>query len=406
MSVLIDKEYEEAIRFYLDKVLTSPDDLNEAGEDRLDLNVVKPFTKYITEKSPDKFLFSTPMFAWWNLTSACNLRCVHCLYNETEYTASNDLTAEEAMRVADELINDMGIVEVLLSGGEIFLRKDLLNIVKKFKDNNVAVKLMTNALLIQDKDIETLSELFNPYTDVVQISLDGATEKTFKSIRGTDNFEKLTANIKKLTSKGIRVTAVCTVNKLNINEVIETYKLAEKLGVTDFSAGKTVCYNESHKKLIVPARELMILASKLLKEKSSTYLKLALFQPVELLNIPEVEEIMQEEKYQKIIQKYTIDPPRSCNLHDRLCVFSDGNVSMCLHTDCKNTLLGNVRENSLTEIWQRREKNLFFQPRLTENMPCKACKYNKICNSGCMTKAYSKFGTINMPELECRHFPQ
>ena len=78
------------------------------------------------------FLFSKPVYAWWDLTSACNFRCIHCLYNDTEYASKNDLTTERASLLVDELI-EAGVVYVVLSGGEIFMRPDLLDIVKKLK---------------------------------------------------------------------------------------------------------------------------------------------------------------------------------------------------------------------------------------------------------------------------------
>ena len=86
----------------------------ESSEEFIDLNVVKPLTGYIAKNAPEGFQFSTPMFAWWDLTSACNFRCIHCLYNDTPYDASRDLTDDEALRLADSLIDDFGIVQVVL----------------------------------------------------------------------------------------------------------------------------------------------------------------------------------------------------------------------------------------------------------------------------------------------------
>ena len=86
-----------------------------------------------------------------------------------------------------------------------------MEIIQKFKANNVAVKLLTNAALITDEQIEELSRLLNPYTDVMQISLDAATKETYKKIRRTELFDKVVSNIDKLVKKGIRVTLGCTV---------------------------------------------------------------------------------------------------------------------------------------------------------------------------------------------------
>ena len=396
---MINFNYEKAIRFYLDNMLDQS--LQETFPDEYEMNAVKPFKNYIKKRAPKDFKFSRPMFAWWNLTSACNLRCIHCLYNKSEYSNQNDLNENEAYRLAEELIEDFGIVEIALTGGEIFLRKDLLKLIEIFKRNNVAVKLMTNGTLIKDNDIEILSKLLNPYTDSVQISLDGANEKTYEKIRLTKDFSKVISNIKKLTDANIRVIVAQTVNKINLNETIDLYKLCNSLNVKDFISGRMLYYNETHTPLMVEDKEYFRLAYELLTNKlANTSIKIGFFKPIDLLNNPDVEKILKEKKYQQLLEHYKTPLPRSCNINDKIFIQSDGKIYMCLEAICKEALMGEYRKNSLLEIWQQRNSNIFFQPRTI----CKNCKYNVICNSGCMAKAFKKYGDINKPEKKCKYF--
>lgn len=399
-----DIEYENAIRCYLDNLFSGKDN-SELNDDYIELNVVKPLTGYIAKNAPEGFQFSTPMFAWWDLTSACNFRCIHCLYNDTPYDSSHDLTDDEALNLADSLINDFGIVQIVLSGGEIFLRAELLmKLIKKFKENNVGVAFATNAALINGEQIDFIADNMNRYTDRIQISLDGGTFETFQKIRQTDKFDKIVNNIDKLSKKGIRVTVVYTVNKINYKEVVTAYELADKIGAYDFVAGKMLAFNESHEKLMISEREKMLLAQKLIEAQKDkkTILKLGLFSNISLLNIPEVTEILKEDKFVESLKTFTSLPRRSCNRNDRISIRSDGRVYMCMDAECPNGLMGNIREKSLLEIWAERDKNVFFQPRLLENMGCKNCKFKTICNSGCMAKAYKRTGNLNSPEIDCR----
>lgn len=401
----LDKDYENAIRYYLDTIFTEKAEVFENSNDIIELNVVKPMTRYITANASVNFKFSTPMFAWWDLTSACNFRCVHCLYNDTEYDSSNDLTDEEALNLAETLTDDFGIVQIVLSGGEVFLRAELLKkLILKFKENNVGVTLASNASLISPEYIDFLAKNLNMYTGRIQISLDGATSDTFKKIRGTDGFYKIVETIKSLAEKGVRVTVVCIVNNINYDEVVDVYDLCESLGVYDFVAGKMLCYNDTHKRLCVSDREKMLLAHKLLNKRANkkTLLKLGLFSNIELLNVVEIENIIKEEKYRNFYQNFGTLYQRSCNLNDRISIRSDGNVYMCMEAACPSALMGNIREKPLGEIWAERGSNVFFQPRVLEKMGCKDCRYSCICNGGCMAKAYKRFGTINSPELACR----
>ncbi len=403
MSKLIDEEYANAIRFYLDSTLGSSKKIQSV--ESVDLNLIKPFSKYIKSLAPKDFVFTTPLFAWWDLTSACNLRCIHCLYNDSEYSAQNDLSTIEAMNLADSLINDFRISGIILTGGEIFLRKDTLDIIRKFKENNVSVKIATNATLLNDYQIDCLAEMFNPYVDGMQISLDGATAETYQKIRKTPLFEKVITNIKKLADNGITITIACTVNTVNYNEIEDVYKLSNGLGVNCFVAGRMYAFNESHENLVLSDRNLMLLASRLLKldtSKCNTQLLTGLFSIMELFRIPEVCEILKEDRYKPVFEKYTTPISRNCNCHDRLSIRSEGSVYMCMQAlGCKGALMGNIRNTPITEIWEKRNENVFFQERTLENMKCRNCKYNVICNGGCMAHAYQKYGNINAPEMPC-----
>lgn len=64
LTKLIDEEYANAIRFYLDNTFYSSKKPESA--ESVDLNLIRPFSNYIKSLAPDDFLFSTPLFAWWD----------------------------------------------------------------------------------------------------------------------------------------------------------------------------------------------------------------------------------------------------------------------------------------------------------------------------------------------------
>lgn len=390
---VIDKEYEQYIRFYLDSVII-PKKFNK-DKTYYYSNPNRKFVSYIQDFAGNKnYLFSYPLSVTWNLTSACNLRCVHCLYKEIGYNNENDLTNEQALALADELINDFGITYIIFTGGEIFLRKDIIDIIRRFKENNIGIRLLTNGALLNDEQINEISELFNPYTDSMNISLDAFTDETFIKIRGKDLLKKITGNIKKLTDKKVRVNAVCTVNKINYSEVLDIYNLSKDLGVYGFIAGKAVPYDKSHYSLIADNKDLFKLYYNIMKNEISDgpVLTANFWTPSELLNFPEVKNIIEEKHYQNLIKKYHKQVKSfSCQYHDKITIQSDGTIYLCLEALANNIApLGNYKKNSLKEIWENRWDNMLFKPANTENSPCKHCKYNTYCNSGCMVKNYLK----------------
>ena len=93
LCMLIDKELEKAIKEYLEETSKWVSLSDNSGE--FDLSVLKQFKGYILKTQPAGYKFETPLYAWWDVTSACNFRCVHCLYSDTTYNGDNDLTYEE-----------------------------------------------------------------------------------------------------------------------------------------------------------------------------------------------------------------------------------------------------------------------------------------------------------------------
>lgn len=402
MPTPIDKDYEYAIRAHLDCLLNTI--LNPHPQDFLELNLVKKFYKHLLEGKPDDYKFQTPTYGWWDLTSACNFRCVHCLYNDTEYSNKDDLTTEQVFRLCDELINDFKIFKIILTGGEIFMHPNLIDVVKQFKENNVAVQLMTNAGLMNDEHIEILSGIFNPYTDLIQISLDGATSETFKKIRRTELFDKIVSNIKKLVNNGLKVRVACTINSINYHEIEAVYELCDSIGVEAVLFGRTIYYNESHKDLMVSNRDLFILNERLIKlrnQERKTVLVNSIFSILDLVGIPEVLEILNEDKYLPILKLDNEPIRRDCHFHDRFSIRSNGKIYLCLDSNCEDCCVGDYKKNSMLEIWQNLDKNPMFQPRTLDKMVCKDCKFNRVCRGGCKAQAYEKFRDINCPSSKC-----
>ena len=401
--MLDDKEYERAIRFYLDDIFKI-NKISESTKIKYDTNVAKSLGGYIKSYSNDSnYKFDTPLSCLWNVTSACNFRCIHCLYNDTEYSAKNDLSHEQVMRLAESLINDFGITFVVLTGGEIFMRSDIMDIIRMFKSNNVAVRLQTNAALLNKPIIDEIAELFNPYTDSVHISLDGATEQTYRAIRQTDSFNKIVQNTRELTSKNVRVLSVCTLNCINYKEVVDMYKLCNEMGVYEFIIGKTVHYNDSHDKLLLSDKDLFIIYQKLFSQRNDDVrLSSALYTPFELLSIPEVQKNIENDYIDIINGIYTEVQPRNCHYHDKIAIHSDGSVYLCLEALTHNVApMGNLKNNSLIEIWNSRFNNILFQERDINQMKCNICKYNKYCNSGCVAKSLMWSKELNQVQKPC-----
>ncbi|MBU1199174.1 MAG: radical SAM protein [Nanoarchaeota archaeon] len=164
--------------------------------------------------------------AGWSFTSACNLRCIHC-YNASGKPKENELTLEEAYKVADKL-KKAGVIAVNFGGGECALRKDFIQLCKYLFESGIEISYTTNGTCFEI--IKNHLPLFHD----IGVSLDFADEKKHDEFRGVKgNYKKAIHTIKQLVCKGVNTEIVTCITKLNCseNELKKLHELAKKLKV-------------------------------------------------------------------------------------------------------------------------------------------------------------------------------
>lgn len=400
MSLLTEKDLEKSICAVLDKLMNTKRE--------------QTFSKTFFDKvyqcidNSEGFL-ATPWNVSWQVCAECNLRCKHCFFEGKEelYNKNLDLPTEKMFSIVDELANDFSIVNLTITGGEPFLRKDIFEIIEKIKSKNIILWIQTNATLITEEKAKKLSEILNPKLDCIQISLDGACEDYHNKIRGNNAFNRTFEGIKNLTKYSIPIAVNTTVLDTNLNELIPIYKTCIDLKVKKFSITKFIPTNDSQKDLVPNIEKVLEVLSKLIKIEAENKEDFR-FE----INALKFFDLVSKPQYRKIVDKYLrekkIKPPIlceniSCHLHNILYINCDGAVSFCFMANDKDGILGNVKDNSLAEIWAEREDNLFFKPRLISNMLCKKCKYFAFCKGGCMASANSYYNNPNYPDGFCKY---
>ena len=150
-----------------------------------------------------------PHFLLVDPTEACNLRCKGCWAGEYEV---HSLSFERLDRLFTEA-EELGIRWIVLSGGEPFAYKRLLELVERHPD--MVFMAYTNGTLIDDEVADRLAELanFSP-----AISLEGFREAT-DARRGEGVFDKVMAAMDRLTERGVIHGASVTVTRHNVEEL-------------------------------------------------------------------------------------------------------------------------------------------------------------------------------------------
>ena len=121
-----------------------------------------------------------PRLIFWELTTGCNLRCIHCRANATELMSPSDLDYEQCARIVDEIAEYAPLI-LVLSGGEPLWRRDVFDIAQRAASKNIRVALATNGTLVDEAMAHRIQDAG---IQRVAVSLDGADRQTHDSFRG------------------------------------------------------------------------------------------------------------------------------------------------------------------------------------------------------------------------------
>jgi radical SAM protein with 4Fe4S-binding SPASM domain len=174
----------------------------------------------------------TPVDVSIEMTRRCPLDCQHCYNNLPmgDLAARNrELSKQEYEAILDELA-DMGVIWLLFTGGEIFARKDFLEIYTYAKQKGFLITLFTNGILINEKIADYLRE-FPPFA--IEITLYGRTRETYETLTQLPgSYDRCMRGIRILMERGLPLKLKTVGTKVNCHEVIGMRKFAEQeLGV-------------------------------------------------------------------------------------------------------------------------------------------------------------------------------
>ncbi len=104
---------------------------------------------------PASLVFRSPYTCNIKVTQRCNLKCSFC--GLWKHTGIPELSVSDYELVADKL-KKMGLARVVITGGEPFLRPDLVDIIATFAQRNFSVTLLTNGTLVTREKLVRLRE--------------------------------------------------------------------------------------------------------------------------------------------------------------------------------------------------------------------------------------------------------
>lgn len=163
----------------------------------------------------------------FELTNACNLKCLHCL-RQTIDSGNFPVDLFEKIIVQAKVFETPHII---LTGGEPTLHPHLGDIIDIIVDNDYTYNIVTNGWRFERVyDILSARLKRKKYLTGISLSLDGATEETHDKIRGPGSFRELMKTVTILRANHMRFAFLITVNRLNVHELEDVAKLSNSLG--------------------------------------------------------------------------------------------------------------------------------------------------------------------------------
>lgn len=324
----------------------------------------------------------------FNITNTCNLSCSFCYINAVKEKTIN-VPLDRIQSLAKEA-KFVGCEKVIISGGELFARRDWFDICYAFDQQDIAVSLVTNGTLINDDRIEKLMTLRNLS---ILMSIDGA-QQNHDKIRGMEGaYSKTISALKSCLKAGLDVQVNATVIKTNKKDVVHLailsleHNVSLRLSLLNPYNGRGI--NLSPDALdVVEILELRNFCHKLRKRGSKIFLNL----PPLLLHPEDVVPIRSP----------------SCGWTESYCgITHDGNVTICGVAGADETLhQGNIMENSFSDIWQNSELFNTLRSYKASDLKgiCGRCKLSDACGGACRLSAYKRSGDFKASYQMCQTF--
>jgi MoaA/NifB/PqqE/SkfB family radical SAM enzyme len=176
-------------------------------------------------------------FLWsaqWEMTYRCNERCVHC-YNpgaahspgEQSARDRDELSLEEAKTLLQDLAK-IGVFRLILSGGEITLRKDLVDVIRYARSLGFSVALYTNGLQLRPSLIDTLSEF---YPTSISISIYSADPLKHDAVTGVPgSYRRSLEAARRVRDRNIKLYIKCPLMAATADGYKNVIDLADSLG--------------------------------------------------------------------------------------------------------------------------------------------------------------------------------
>jgi radical SAM protein with 4Fe4S-binding SPASM domain len=334
-----------------------------------------------------------PLYAVWELTMKCDQPCQHC-GSRAGHARPVELSTEEVLAVGEDL-SRLGCREVVLIGGEAYLREDIHTIVRFLSERGLRVCMQTGGRAMTRERARRLREagLFG-----IGVSVDGTAE-IHDELRGNRGSHAAAMRaLEAAAAEGLRISSNTQINRLNMRVLPQIARELRQKGVEAWQVQLTVPMGRA-----ADRPEWIV----------EPYHVVSIIDTLAAIQREAVEEHRGDGPVFDVVAGNNIGyfGPHEALLRSRpggvethwvgcqagvsgIGIESDGTVKACPSLPTAPYAGGNVRELKLQDIWEHAEAVRFTRDRTEEELWgfCRTCYYAPYCRAGCAWTAHCTLG--------------
>ena len=329
------------------------------------------FSKTLPQDTP------IPRLAVWEFTLACDQKCLHCGPRAGE-ARGDELSTEEALALVDDLA-EMGVGEVVLIGGEAYLRHDFILVVRRIRERGMSATMTTGGYGLTRDRAEALVEAG---IESVSLSIDGLRE-SHDLVRNTpDSWDHAFRALRYLREVGCPVAVNSQINVHTRFELMDLLELIAAEGAHSWQLQITVPHGNA-----ADNPELVM----------QPYMLVGLFEEIDRL-IDRADELgvriwpANSLGYFGPYEHKLRSPQRRRTGHFGGCeagkstigIESNGAIKNCPSLGGPTNVAGLWREEGLAGLWSKPQISS-LRSRTRDDLWgfCKDCYYADVCRAGC-----------------------
>ena len=340
-------------------------------------------TRFFTDEDRRDY---TPVHVVWEITLACDLKCQHC-GSRAGRRRPDELTTAECLDLVAQLAR-LGTREVTLIGGEAYLRRDWVEIVRAVRAHGMDCAMQTGALHLTEERIGQAAEAG---IQAIGVSVDGL-EDLHDRLRGVKgSFAAAFEALRLLRKHGVQSSVNTQITSQVLPQLRELHELFIESGAKNWQVQLTVAMGRAadNPELLLQPYQLLELMPLLAELFWTGVERGLLLQPGNNIGY--------FGPYESVWRGGGDDRVHwsSCNAGENtMGIEADGTIKGCPSLPTVGYAGGNVRDLTLEDIWRNTPELNFNLTRAGEELwgYCGGCYYADSCRGGCTWLSHSLFG--------------